>query len=141
MAQTSNQMEKILNEEFWSLIIRKNGDYQIGNFSIKTRNLQNDTSSWSTISNSGHLISAIYEDNYRTPKCECTAGQTNFWKENKENFNYIASRIANTLDQINTNCIIGDCQFCFEGKSVYEFPEERLQELAKRFNVKNESQL
>ena len=130
----SNQIDKVSNEEFWSLIVRKDGTFQIGSFSMKTRNLQNASTSWGTISHSQELISVIYEDNFTIIKGENKKPQSDFWKQNKETFNFVASRIANHWDREQTHCIFGDCQFIFE-KNPEKFPKIMLEQLATKYNI------
>jgi hypothetical protein len=87
--------------------------------------------SWSVIDRKDlESISVIYDDDYRTTKntkneCELKSRKL-FFNLNRSRFNLKASRFANKIDKMYTNCIVGDCAFVFDDSESESYINELL---------------
>ena len=133
------QIQRILNEEFLTLIVKIDGTYLIGMFSQLERDKHikenyNEVS-WSAITFENETISLFYKDDYRISAISATnkdkSNQLTFWIDNNNLYNSTASLIANELDNTNVNCIIGNCAFVFDHNT--NFTKEKLDILIEKY--------
>lgn len=141
------EIEKILNEKYLMLIVKKDGQYLIDHLTFDQRDKEieieiNKSPDYSVIGfGPDHLDESIilsYGKNYKVHKNTKDQKdfmcQNNFLIKNKEQHNYIATCIANHLDDTYINCIIGNCAFVVNDSTI--ITKTKLENLIEKFKIK-----
>lgn len=131
MAQQSSTQSN-LDIKFLTLMISQQGNFFIGRITtIERHEMFNKIPCFSsTIGLLTDLITVISPSDHQIPFHSTQSdfnGRLGFMAQNAQSYNVRATRLANSMDNKHTHCIVGDCAFVFDTNT--NFTEDILHRL------------